>query len=217
MFAKVNVNYDNIVAGDVLEAVDWLTGFPGFSFSLTYPTGDVSTYISAWNFISSEIGKKSVMTLQTARGEGKNADGIVLNHAYSIVGARTLTYNGKTYYLLRLYNPWRFDYFYTGAFNDNDPIWQQGSPKNKDVLGYSPDVLDGIQYIDAANLYSYFVRLTVSHDMTGYVESLAKVYDDPDNSDKYFTFKVTQNSTVYIKAFMYNQKMYPEDCVQNGV
>ena len=94
MFAKVNVNYDNIVAGDVLEAVDWLTGFPGFSFSLTYPTGDVSTYISAWNFISSEIGKKSVMTLQTARGEGKNADGIVLNHAYSIVGARTLTYNG---------------------------------------------------------------------------------------------------------------------------
>lgn len=41
IWAKSNVNYHNVVGGDPLVAIDWLTGYPGFSYSLEYPTEEV--------------------------------------------------------------------------------------------------------------------------------------------------------------------------------
>ena len=66
------------------------------------------------------------------------------NHAYAIVGAAVVEDDGKEYFLIKLYNPWRDDSFFKGPFNDNDPIWNKGDPKNKDKLNYKPDPYDGI-------------------------------------------------------------------------
>lgn len=51
VWAKVNVNYDHIVGGDPLEAVEFLTGYPGFSYSLEYESGDITSAYNLWTYI----------------------------------------------------------------------------------------------------------------------------------------------------------------------
>ena len=72
LWAKTNGNYDNIVSGDTLEAIEWLTGFPSFSYPLDYPTEEVKDWVAVWNLIVREIYKKSLLSFSTANGEGNN-------------------------------------------------------------------------------------------------------------------------------------------------
>ena len=58
--------------------------------------------------------------------------------------------------------------------------------------------------------------MTVSHDTSDMVESFAKVYSDPDNSSKKFIFTLKTASKVYIKLYMYNKRMYPDACTNDG-
>ena len=39
MYAKSNLNYDNIAYGDTSEAIDFFVGIPNYSYSFNFPGG----------------------------------------------------------------------------------------------------------------------------------------------------------------------------------
>lgn len=113
------MNYDSISGGDAMEAIEWLAGYPCFSYSLLYPTEEVKDITTAWRFILDGLSKKSPMTLSTEKGSGYNKYGLVQGHSYPIVGLNILYDHGKaSYFLLKVFNPWRNDKAYNGTFSD---------------------------------------------------------------------------------------------------
>ena len=127
VWAKVNGNYENVIAGTAKEAFASLLGSPGVSYSMTgtiigYSSTDSTTITTAttaaWTLISAYDTAGYMMACAVGTS---NSYGLVNSHAYTLLGAYTITgtTGATTNKLYKIRNPWGTD-SYTGNWNDGD-------------------------------------------------------------------------------------------------
>jgi len=84
-------------------------------------------------------------------GDSETIEGIVQQHAYSILSAHEIDYEGGPFRILRMRNPWRTGEW-EGAFSDKSECW---TDEYKEQLGYE-DKDDGIFFIPFSSYMSNF-------------------------------------------------------------
>lgn len=114
----------------------------------------------------------------------KSVSGVVQGHAYTVLNATTITFQGRQERIIQLRNPWGKGEF-TGKWSDLDPNWNYISPEQKQRIGFNPQKDDGLFYMPYDNFVAEFRALTVAEvdDNASYVYKSVK---DRDCKGAYF-------------------------------
>jgi len=156
-WAKVNENYENIEAGNSVEALSFLTGAP----SITIKTDKKEHLEDNWKQILDASNKKYVMCASaghTNNGETKDfkSVGLSCDHTYSLLSAIELIHKGRTLRLLKLRDPWGIQNW-TGNWSKTSPLW---SKQLKRQLNYS-STDEAIFYIEYKDYIKYFTHTII--------------------------------------------------------
>lgn len=112
-YAKLDQNYERIIAGMGYEGLRTLTGMPTVYISHA-KGGDVE---GSWTLISQLAAKNFPMTTPCCHNGG--VDGLVSGHAYTLLDVKKLS-NGVR--LARVRNPWSSE-AYRGPWSDKSDKW----------------------------------------------------------------------------------------------
>lgn len=74
-------------------------------------------------------------------------------HAYTLLNADVLNFNGQQFRLIQLRNPWGKGE-YKGQWSDHDPNWNNVDPNEKRRLGFNLDKDDGIFFMPFDNFWN---------------------------------------------------------------
>jgi hypothetical protein len=114
------------------------------------------------------------MVVSSQQGSDANVStsGIVFGHAYTVLNAVELNFNGNIYRLVQLRNPWGKTESKT-SWCDTDPRWNQVSPQVKKQIGYTNDTNDGTFFQEYDDFIQNFRMLTVAEvdDNASYIYS----------------------------------------------
>jgi len=112
-----------------------------------------------WSLLKEFFGKKYIMCCSSGQGrdDPENAeDGIVMGHAYTIVGVHEV----GDHKLVKLRNPWgKFEW--KGKWSNNDSAWEE----NKDVKAQLKPDFDNrsLFYIDLEDFTKHYRKVDVCH------------------------------------------------------
>lgn len=112
-FGKFHGNYHAVEGGEPSRSIEVMTSYPGY-----YKGNSGRTVDDLWKELVENTAANSFMAAGT-RGSPSYPNGLVNNHAYSLLGAYTLS-NGAR--LVKLSNPWGVDK-YTGDYSDSSSKW----------------------------------------------------------------------------------------------
>jgi hypothetical protein len=203
VWAKVNGNYETIIAGTSKEAFDSLLGAPGLSYTMTgtaigYSSTNSTTITTAknaaWTLISAYYADNFL--LGCSAGTSNNY-GLPDSHAYTLMGAYSIT-NSSNIVTNRLYkvrNPWGYD-VYSGNWNDTDTTrWTATAIAQ---TGFVSNISDGIFWIEDLDFVQAFSSFVVAYYTDSYFNSYYELLSDTAGTDSYFTFTTTATSDMYI-------------------
>lgn len=110
--------------------------------------------------------------------------GVVQGHAYTLLNADILNFQGQQFRLIQLRNPWGKGE-YKGQWSDYDPNWNQVDPNEKRRLGFNLDKDDGIFFMPYDNFWNEFRTITIAevYDNASYVY---KSFKDKNKQGCYF-------------------------------
>lgn len=122
MWAKVSGNYEVTWGGNHQESFDFFSGIPYTSYTISGTT-IASSGDNAYSYIEAAVANNYpiggvVASCGTNGDSDYNSMGLVCSHAYSILGAATVTYNGASIKLIEVRNPWSKD-TWDGDYNDD--------------------------------------------------------------------------------------------------
>lgn len=199
VWAKVNISYENIIAGNSSEAFEFLTAAPidtyyheAFKDKLFEKLQDADSK----NFIIctdiSDITGNSALSNLTRVG-------LIPNHAYTIIDVATVSdIKGNTIKLLKIRNPWGTNEW-TGDWSDRSTKWTAEYKKllNHDVAE------DGTFWINYTDFLKYYTCTHVCriHDNFHYVSE--KYPFDINEAFNMVEIEIPKDSHGY---FMVNQK-----------
>ena len=157
-FAKYHGNYSHIVGGWPGEAVRTLTGAPYETIKHKQISVD-----DLWERLSLYDGSNAILMAGSADGSDKdtNAEGVVLGHAYTVLGVKKLS-NGVR--LVKLRNPWGTD-SYHGDWSDKSSLW---TPELRKEAG-AVDANDGIVHMTVEYFQANF-------ESTDFIEDASKMF-----------------------------------------
>ena len=113
-FAKLYINYSNLVGGLPAEALRTMTGMPVAMYNTANQT-DTKLFKSI-----QEAEQKGYVMLATCENSVHN---LVAGHSYTILAAEELKSDkGKVAYLIKMRNPWSTD-TYEGPWSLDDETW----------------------------------------------------------------------------------------------
>ncbi len=155
-WAKVNGGYANTVAGSEKDAFYSLTGFVPKQIEHSEISED-----EIWNMLVTSNNNNEVMsasTYPTTDNKKKTSSGLVLGHAYTLVGT-SLVYDeqGNEVKLVLLRNPWG-DQEWNGDWSDKSSLW---TPELRKSAQYSDDKDDGIFYMSLQDFLKNFKYSTI--------------------------------------------------------
>jgi calpain-15 len=149
-YAKVYGSYEAIVAGDPCEAMNDLSGAPNISVELganpeelwtKLKNYDEKNYLMAFNFNESPDLKKM---------------GLIVGHAYTLIGIKELKHKGEEQRLVKIRNPWgRFEW--NGDWSDKSEKWTKELKK----IAEFDDKNDGVFWMSIADCFRLFDELHV--------------------------------------------------------
>jgi hypothetical protein len=218
VWAKINGNYERIIAGQSQEAFDSILGAPGIYYSMTgtsigYSSTNSSTITvaknNAWNLISVYDAANYILGCSVG---SSNSYGLVNGHAYSLIGAYTIKNLTTGAVLNRLYkirNPWGTD-VYTGNWNDADTVHWTANAISQ--TGFTKNTADGdfwIEYLDFVQAFSSF---SVAFYKDAYVNSYKEILSDVAGTSTAYKFTVTTAGEYYVGVEFYDTRMYPTAC-----
>ncbi|XP_066437612.1 calpain-1 catalytic subunit-like [Eleutherodactylus coqui] len=156
-YAKVSGGYSALQGGTVAEALEDFTGGIAESVSLSRYTSE-----EVWEMVTEAESKKSLMAcfiqVSDPTDVGRvDEDGLVLGHAYSVLGAKEVTLGSGKVTLIRLRNPWGFTE-YTGPWSDKSLEWKSVSDVEQKALNLQKE--DGEFWMlceDFCSLFSWVV------------------------------------------------------------
>ncbi len=170
VWAKINGNYEFIIGGNSFETFNLLLGSPTIYYDrswadIGFNSADATTWgpaaETAWNLISAADVAGNIMS--SSVGSTNNV-GLVGNHAYTLIGTRTLTTEAGLVKLYKIRNPWGTD-VYTGDWRDSDTTHWTTSAKSQ-VDYASAD--DGIIFVDHRDFIQNFYGFQISHYQPSY-------------------------------------------------
>lgn len=171
-FAKLNGNYEAIVAGDPRSSIQVLSGSP----SQRYKHTDI-TAIELFNKIKAADGTNDMISASTPGQDNQNrtATGLAQNHVYTVLDVHeVVNERGQTVRLLRIRNPWGREE-YNGFFNDDDSAnWDA---RLRSQVQYLNDN-DGTFFIDIATYKAEFESTSIHLDTTNMKHSYYLIQDD---------------------------------------
>lgn len=161
-YAKLDQNYDRIVAGWGQEGLRTLTGMPTYNYRFEGAGG--------YNLYSKEVllpmhkyfaERNYPMTSGCCRNNG-HMTGLISGHAYSLLDVREIDYtgpeiNGTKLWLAKMRNPWNNEH-YKGPFRDDDPRWTDAL---KEELGWE-NSNDGIFWMPYDAYFMHFENTGVA-------------------------------------------------------
>lgn len=119
-WAKVNQSYENTIAGLTKQALKALSGAPTLYFN--HSQYDVN---SMWKFIKKADERQYVICCSVGdedfAGEHQQ-EGLVTNHAYSLIGAYEVKTRSGSVKLVKIRNPWG-NWEWNGDWSDDSPKW----------------------------------------------------------------------------------------------
>jgi calpain-15 len=149
-YAKLYGSYEAIVAGDPCEAMNDLSGAPNISVELganpeelwtKLKNYDEKNYLMAFNFNESPDLKKM---------------GLIVGHAYTLIGIKELKHKGEEQRLVKIRNPWgRFEW--NGDWSDKSEKWTKELKK----IAEFDDKNDGVFWMSIADCFRLFDELHV--------------------------------------------------------
>jgi calpain-15 len=152
-FSKIHGNFKAIEGGWMVDAGNTMLGTGGSSINVTTSTVDV-----VWTTALDWDTKGYVMTAATSA----SLDGIIGGHAYTFIGAYTLSNGAKVF---KLRNPWGSSEW-TGAYADTDVYWTN-NPADATLVGFV-NKNDGDFIMTVADFQTHFSSLAFNYDPTGW-------------------------------------------------
>lgn len=131
----------------------------------------------------------------------KKSESIVPGHAYSLLDASEFDLKGTKTRLVKIRNPWGKKEW-DGAWNDNDPRWNDVPEVVKKQLEFSKNAADGIFIMDFNEFPKYFENFQICFVNDAFKYSHIHQHFNKRHG-KYFKFTVTQKGVYFITA---NQK-----------
>jgi calpain len=160
-YAKLNGSYENLKGGSSSEAMEDFTGGITEIF-------DVKQYDQQklYQIMSKAQDRSSLMGCSIDQGgmgsEAQLANGLVVGHAYSITGIKSVKYQGKDVPLVRVRNPWGNECEWKGAWSDKSTEWNQISADDRKSMGLTFDD-DGEFWISFPDFFREFTKLEICH------------------------------------------------------
>ncbi|KAM5125392.1 calpain-1 catalytic subunit-like, partial [Mantella aurantiaca] len=159
-YAKVSGGYSALSGGSVPEALEDFTGGIAETLSLSRHTSE-----EIWDLIGGSAHKGSPMAgyIEVAdRGDiGRvNEEGLVLGHAYSILGATEVQCESGDVVLIRLRNPWGFTE-YNGPWSDTSTEWRSVSDEDQKNINQQKE--DGEFWMLCDDFCSFFTWMVICH------------------------------------------------------
>ena len=145
-FAKYYGNYDRIVAGNPVWAIEVLTGSPGYEINNDQNTSKDEV----WAQLQAAKAAGDIITMGTKELQGQEAEsatavGLASSHAYNVVDVVTTSKGDR---LIKVRNPWASERYH-GPFSDES---EQMTDELRAELGHT-SVDDGYFYIDLDTYY----------------------------------------------------------------
>ncbi|XP_063289389.1 calpain-1 catalytic subunit-like [Pelobates fuscus] len=163
-YAKVCGGYSALQGGAIPEALEDFTGGVAESVNVTRQSVE-----EIWELVNQSEGDKALMGCYIEVSEPNdigriNDKGLVLGHAYSVIGAKKVQSRLGEVLLLHLRNPWGFTE-YKGAWSDRSLDWETVSEKERKELNVQKE--DGEFWMlckDFCNIFTLLVLCRINLD-----------------------------------------------------
>ena len=124
--AKLQGNYDLLTSGSINDAMFILTGAPSFFYANSTKTAAaIYADINSWQVAGHWMGATNTVSTN---------NNLVASHAYTILGAYTVTNGTTSVQLIKLRNPWGYGEW-SGAYGDKDVFWTN-NPTASAAVGF---------------------------------------------------------------------------------
>ncbi|KAM3912102.1 calpain-1 catalytic subunit-like [Leptodactylus fuscus] len=159
-YAKVCGGYVVLQGGTIAETLEDFTGGIAESVSLSRYTSE-----EVWEMVLEAKSKKFLMAAYIQVSDPADVgcvdeDGLILGHAYAVLGAQEVKLDSGEVTLIRLRNPWGFSE-YNGPWSDKSPEWMSVSDVERKALNLQKE--DGEFWMlceDFCSLFSWIVICT---------------------------------------------------------
>lgn len=151
-WAKVNGNYENIIAGTSMESLGALLGVPATQFLMASdpinydpknPNSILLAAANAYTLIQPADRENYIMTATTG---ASNSYSLITGHVFSLIGVFPIMSNNIiTNRLFLMRNPWGVTYF-SGKWNSTD--YASWTPANKRQVDFENNTIDGLFFIE---------------------------------------------------------------------
>lgn len=164
MWAKLNGNYEQIVAGNTCEATTFLTGSTCQQYRTADTTGINLNGDKAYAIIEEALNSKWIVTTSCCHDARNDVTEVKANllvdwHAYSIFDATTVTTANGDVKLVGIRNPWGTT-TYNGTWSKIDDASWTDDVKSQ-VADY--DYNDGFFYMEVNDFLYYFDWIIVAN------------------------------------------------------
>jgi hypothetical protein len=204
-WAKVNGGYSLTIAGWPSDPLAVLTGF-----STEKVAHKEFTPEEVWIKLSSSDKNNQIMCTSTKNDSNCEKVGLVINHAYTLIGAKEATYEGKTLRLVQIRNPWGYKEW-AGDWSDGSPLWNTELKKIFDQVKGD----DGTFYMSLDDFIKYYECTHICHVMYDcFIKS--KIFSSNDlRSPQVFNIYVDKDSRTAIslifRHWRYNRHLIEKD------
>ncbi|XP_032297559.1 calpain-1 catalytic subunit [Coturnix japonica] len=156
-YAKVNGCYEALSGGSTTEGFEDFTGGVTEWYDLRKPPPDLYQIILKALDRGSLLGC-SIDITSAFDMEAVTFKKLVKGHAYSVTGAKQISYRGQSLGLIRMRNPWG-EVEWTGAWSDNSSEWNAVEPALRQQLMVRME--DGEFWMSFRDFLREFTRLEI--------------------------------------------------------
>uniref|UniRef100_A0A669QHF4 Calpain-1 catalytic subunit n=1 Tax=Phasianus colchicus TaxID=9054 RepID=A0A669QHF4_PHACC len=156
-YAKVNGCYEALSGGSTSEGFEDFTGGVTEWYDLRKPPPDLYQIILKALERGSLLGC-SIDITSAFDMEAVTFKKLVKGHAYSVTGAKQISYRGQSLGLIRMRNPWG-EVEWTGAWSDNSSEWNAVEPALRQQLMVRME--DGEFWMSFRDFLREFTRLEI--------------------------------------------------------
>ena len=153
-WAKINGGYINIIAGNVKEGLEFLTGRGSLCYYLSGKKGEALEDYKLEVIKNVQLADENncLISCSTSGSFETENKGLVSGHAYSLLNFTKIeTSDGKDVYLFRIRNPWSYGEW-TGDWSDKSELWDSNT-KNQ---VHFEDKDDGVFFMSEIDFFKYF-------------------------------------------------------------
>jgi len=132
-YAKIHGSYEALKGGNTIEAMEDFTG----GVSEIYDIQELPEDLDLFDTMHKAHKKGSLMgcSLNTGEVEGKQDNGLISGHAYTITGVC----NAEGYHLIRCRNPWGNEAEWNGPWSDESNEWNSLDEDTRAEMGLSKE------------------------------------------------------------------------------